>query len=153
MICSFLLAKATYLYKPCLTFLQHLTKLIIQSIVHRIHTDFGFTDVVLQWFSSYLNDRIHYVSQSNLLLLLYTQVFLRVQFLALCFSQCILSLCLPLFIHTQSYIIYLLMIYKYRCLLPQIEHLSYFNLCSHAYVMSKHGKLRTCLNLMTKRQK
>ena len=30
-----------------------------------------------------------------LLLLLYTQVFLRVQFLALCFSPCILSLCLP----------------------------------------------------------
>ena len=87
-----------------------------------------------------------------LILLLYTQVFLRVQFLALCFSPCILSLCLPLFTHTLSYIIHLLMTYNYRCLLPQIEYLSYFTLCSHVYVMSKLGQLRTCLNLMTVRQ-
>ena len=32
MICSFLLTKATYMYKPCLTFLQHLTQLIIPSL-------------------------------------------------------------------------------------------------------------------------
>ena len=43
-----------------------------------------------------------------LLLLLYTQVFVRVLFLALCFSPCILSLCLPLLTHTLSYIIHLL---------------------------------------------
>ena len=35
-------------------------------LVHRLHTDFGFTDTVLQWFSSYLTDRTHYVSLSNL---------------------------------------------------------------------------------------
>ena len=34
-------------------------------LVHRLHTDFGFTDTVLQWFSSYLPDRTHYVSLSN----------------------------------------------------------------------------------------
>ena len=34
-------------------------------IVHRLHTDFGFTDTVLQWFSSYLTDRTHYVSLSS----------------------------------------------------------------------------------------
>ena len=34
-------------------------------LVHRLHTDFGFTDTVLQWFSSYLNDRTHYVSLCN----------------------------------------------------------------------------------------
>ena len=34
-------------------------------LVHRLHADFGFTDAVLQWFSSYLNDRTHYVSISN----------------------------------------------------------------------------------------
>ena len=34
-------------------------------LAHRLHTDFGFTDAVLQWFSSYLTDRTHYVSQSN----------------------------------------------------------------------------------------
>ena len=34
-------------------------------LVHRLHTDFGFTDTVLQWFSSYLTDRTQYVSLSN----------------------------------------------------------------------------------------
>ena len=34
-------------------------------LVHRLHTDFGFTNTVLQWFSSYLTDRTHYVSLSN----------------------------------------------------------------------------------------
>ena len=34
-------------------------------LVHRLHTDFGFADAVLQWFSSYLTDRTHYVSLSN----------------------------------------------------------------------------------------
>ena len=34
-------------------------------LVHRLRTDFGFTDTVLQWFSSYLNNRTHYVSLSN----------------------------------------------------------------------------------------
>ena len=34
-------------------------------LVHRLLTDFGFTDTVLQWFSSYLTDRTHYVSLSN----------------------------------------------------------------------------------------
>ena len=34
-------------------------------LVHRLHSDFEFTDTVLQWFSSYLTDRTHYVSLSN----------------------------------------------------------------------------------------
>ena len=34
-------------------------------LVHRLHTDFGFTDTVLQWFSPYLTDRTHYVFLSN----------------------------------------------------------------------------------------
>ena len=34
-------------------------------LVHRLHTDFGFTDAVLQWISSYQTDRTHYVSLSN----------------------------------------------------------------------------------------
>ena len=87
-----------------------------------------------------------------LLLLLYTQVFLGVQFMALCFSPCILSLCLPLLTHTLSYTIHLLMTCNYRCLLPLIEYLCYFTLCSHVLVMSKRGQLRTCLSLMTTRQ-
>ena len=101
-------------------------------LVHRLYTDFGFTDTVLQWFSSYLTSytlRLYLIIA--LLLLMYTQVSLTVQFLALCFSPCILSLCLPLLTHTISYIIHLLMAYNCRCLLPQIEYLSYFTLCSH----------------------
>ena len=34
-------------------------------LVHRLHTDIGYTDTVLQWFSSYMTDRTHYVSLSN----------------------------------------------------------------------------------------
>ena len=34
-------------------------------LVHRLHTDIGFTDTVLQRFSSYLTDRTHDVSLSN----------------------------------------------------------------------------------------
>ena len=34
-------------------------------LVHRLHTDFGFTNTVLQWFSSYLTDRTHYIYLSN----------------------------------------------------------------------------------------
>ena len=34
-------------------------------IEHRLHADFGLTDAVTQWFSSYLTDRTHYVSLSN----------------------------------------------------------------------------------------
>ena len=34
-------------------------------LVPRLHTDFGLTDAVLQWFSSYLTDRTNYVSLSN----------------------------------------------------------------------------------------
>ena len=34
-------------------------------LAHRLHTDFGFTDAVLQWSSSYLTDRTHYISLSN----------------------------------------------------------------------------------------
>ena len=34
-------------------------------LVHRLHADFGFTVTVLQWFSSYLTDRTHFVSLSN----------------------------------------------------------------------------------------
>ena len=34
-------------------------------LARRLHTDFGFTDTVLQWFSSYLTDRMHYISLSD----------------------------------------------------------------------------------------
>ena len=34
-------------------------------LVHRLHTDLGYSYTVLQWSSSYLTDRTHYVSLSN----------------------------------------------------------------------------------------
>ena len=132
MICSFLLTKATYLYYPCLTFLQHLIQLIILSLytVYILTLDLlilSFNGFHLIWLIVHTTSLYVIIA---LILLLYTQVFLRVQFLTLCFSSCILSLCLPLLTHTLSYIIHLLMTYNYRCLLPQIEYLSYFTLCS-----------------------
>ena len=74
-------------------------------LVHRLHTDFRFTDSVIQWFSSYLTDRTQYVTLSYRcsVFILYTQVFLKVQFLALFFSPCNLNLYLPLLIHTQFF--------------------------------------------------
>ena len=78
-------------------------------LVHRQHTDYGFTDAVLQLISSYL-PVVHTTSLCViivLLLLLYTQVFLRVQY----FSPCMLSLCLPLSSRTLSYTIHLLLTY------------------------------------------
>ena len=35
------------------------------NLAHCLLTNFGFTDAVLQWFSSYLTDRTHYVSLCN----------------------------------------------------------------------------------------
>ena len=135
-------------------FLQHLKQLIIRSL---------YTVSILTWDLLILSFNsfhliwliVHTTSLYLIIALLftpYTQVFLWVQFLALYFSQCMLSLCLPLFTHTLSHIIHFLMTNYYRFLLPLIECMNYFTLCSHVYVMSKLGKLRTCIDLMTTRQ-
>ena len=34
-------------------------------LVHHLHTDFGLTDIVLQWSSSYITDRTQYYSLFN----------------------------------------------------------------------------------------
>ena len=98
------------------------------------------------WFSSYLTDRTHYVSLCNHcsdFALVHSgfsswpYAFHHVYYIHV--YTCILHIhvyyihgvCLPLLTHTLSYIINLLMTYNYRCLLPQIEYLSYFTLCSH----------------------
>ena len=101
-------------------------------LVHRLHTDFGFTDIVLQWSSSYLMDHTHYVSLFNHCSVL--------NFVYSWFSSwpytysCILSLCQLLFIHTLSRTFHSLMTYDYRCLLILTRYLSYFTLCSHVEV-------------------
>ena len=85
-------------------------------LVHRLHTDFGFTDTVLQWFSCYLSDLTHYVSLSN-----YCSALAGVQqgsVLGTILLPCTSSPCLSFLTHTLSYTIHLLMTYNYRCLLP-----------------------------------
>ena len=102
-------------------------------LVYRLHTDFGFTDAVLQWFSSFLTDRTHYVSLSN-----HCTVFAPVHSLVpqgSVLGPILLTMYIKplsaILTHTLSYTIHLLMTNNYRCLLPLIEYLSYFTLCSH----------------------
>ena len=152
MICSFLLTKATVL--ALLDFYSSFDTIDHSITVHRLYADFGFTNTVLQTSSSYLTDRTQYVSLINhcSAFVPYTQVLLMVQFLALCYSPCILCLCLPLLTQTLSHTIHLLMTYNNGNLLPITKYPSYFSLCSHVWVMSMLGQLRTCLNLMFTRQ-
>ena len=130
MICSFLYSKATYLYKLFLTFHQHLTQMIILSLytVSILTLDslmLSFNGIHLIW------QIVHTTSLYLiiiLLLILCTQVFLRVQFLALFSSLFITSLCLPLLTQTPSFTIHMMMTYNYRWLLPLMEYLGYFTL-------------------------
>ena len=102
-------------------------------LVHRLHTDFGFTDTVLQWFSSYLTDRTHYVSLCN-----HCSDFAPVHS-GVPQGSVLGHMLFTMYIKPLSAIIdshsiihfHLLMTYNYRCLLPQREYLSYFTLCSH----------------------
>ena len=120
---------------------------------HRLHTDFEFTDAILQWSSFYLTNRTHYILLSNHCSAISPVLSGVPQGSVLCPILCtILSLCLLLLTNTLSYAIQFLMTYNYRCLFPLIEYLSFFTLCSHVYVMSMLQQLRTCLSLMTTRQ-
>ena len=89
-------------------------------LVHRLHTYFGFTDAVLQWFSSYLTDRTHYVSLSN-----HCSAFAPVHS-GVPQGSVLGHILLTMYIKPlsaiidshSSYIIHLLTTYNYRCLLP-----------------------------------
>ena len=123
-------------------------------LVHRLHTDFGFTDTVLQWFLSYLTDRTHYVSLS-----IHCSAFTHVH-AGLPQGSVLGPILFTMYNKPLSAIIdsHSIMHHSFaddlqlQMSAPQIEYLSYFTLCSHVYVMSKLGQLRTCLNLMTTRQ-
>ena len=123
-------------------------------LVHRLHTEFIFTDIVLQWFSSYLTDRTHYVSLSNHCSAI-APVHTGVPQGSVLGPMLITMYVKPLSAIIDSHSIIhhsfdddLLL----QMSAPQIEYLSYFTLCSYVLVMSKLGHLRTCLDLMTTRQ-
>ena len=121
--------------------------------VHRLHTDFGFTDTVLQWFSSYLTFRTNYVSLSN-----HCSDFSPVHS-GVPQGSVLGHILFTMYIKPLSAIIDSHSIIHHsfaddlqlQMSAPMIKYLSYFTLCSHAYVMSKLGHLRTCLDLMTTR--
>ena len=65
MICSFLLTKGNISVLALLDFSSAFDTIDHPILVHRLHAEFGFTDTVLQWFSSYLSNRTLYFSFSK----------------------------------------------------------------------------------------
>ena len=63
LLCS--LNKGNIYVLTLLDFSSAFDSIVHPILVHRIHTDIRFTDAFLQWFSSFLTDRTHYVSLSN----------------------------------------------------------------------------------------
>ena len=90
-------------------------------LVHRLHSDNGFTDTVLQWFSSFLNDRVQYVSLSD-----HCSAFAPVHSGVLHssdFGPILFTMhTKPMSAIIDSYTIHLLMTYSYRCLHPLIKY-------------------------------
>ena len=106
---------------------------MIIILVHRLHTDFGFTDAVLQWSSSYLIDRIHYVTLSN-----HCSAFAPVHSCAPQASDldpilfAMYNKPLSAIIDSHSIIHHSFADdLKLQMSAPQIKYLSYFTLCSH----------------------
>ena len=120
--------------------------------LHRLHTDFGFTDTILQWFSSYLTDRTQYVSLPN-----HCSAIAPVHS-GVPQGSVLGQILLTMYIKPLSGIIdsYSIIHHSFaddieiQISAPLMKYLSYFTLCSHVCVMSKLGQLRTCLNLMTR---
>ena len=123
-------------------------------LVHRLHTDFGFTDAVLQWFSSYLTDRTNYVSLSN-----HCSAFAHVHsgvpqgsvLGPMLYTMYIKPLSAIIDSHSiihNSFADYL----QLQMSAPPDRISELLHSMQSCISMSKLGQLRTCLNLMTARQ-
>ena len=122
--------------------------------VHRLHTDFGFTDTVLQWFSSYLTDCTHYVSLSN-----HYSAFDPV-YSGIPQSSVLGFILFTMYNKPLSAIIDSNSIIHHsydddlqlQMTAPPDGISELLHSTHHVYVMSMVGQLRTCLSLMTTRQ-
>ena len=109
--------------------------------VHRLHTDLGFTDTAIQWFSSFLTDRTHYDSLSN-----QCSAFAPVHsgipqgslLGPILFAMYIKPLSAIIFIHSIMHHSFADDM-QFQMSAPLIKCMSYFALCSHVLVMSKLG--------------
>ena len=102
-----------------------------------------FTDTVLQWFSSYLTDRTHYVSLSNHCSA-YFFVHSGVPHGSVLGPMLFIMYFKPLssIIDSRSIMHHLFSDdLQLQMSAPMMKYLSYFTLSSHAYVMTKLGQL------------
>ena len=121
---------------------------------YSLHTDFGFTDAVLQWFSSYMTDRTHYVSLSN-----HCSAFAPVHS-GVPHGSVLGPILFTMYIKPLSAIIDSHSIIHHsfaddlqlQMSAPPDRISELLQSMQHVLALSKLGHLRTCLNLMTTRQ-
>ena len=124
-------------------------------LVHRLHADLGFTDSVLQWFSSYLTDRAQYVSLSSNCFVfapIHSDVHLGSVLGHMPFTMYTKPLSATTNSHSRIQNSFADVLQIQMPAPPLTKYRSYFTLSSHVLMTSKLWQLRTCINLVTTRQ-